>query len=758
MSSSNSADNISKWEERVCINSGRKFFKPKVSGSITPAVGMFFKSFDEAFAFYQRYALAAGFSARKNTSWKNGDGLVRIRYIVCSKEGFHVSKEIDSGSVENSKKIVRRNRGSKRVGCNAHVKLILENNNMYKIYYFEEEHNHIFVEDEDIHFLPAARSIDYVKESFISGLSAINIGPVKAFNIMKTMYGGFGEVGASKVDCKNYRRDLNLYIGEYDAEMVVRRLIRKKECCPGFTCDYVIGEDRRLKGLFWADEQSKKNYTVFGDIFGFDATYKSNKYDLVFVPFTGIDNHYRNVTFGGALLGSETADSYRWLLRCFVNAFGSEPKVVVTDQDAAMKRAIKDVLSRSRHRLCMWHIWEKLKTKVGPVLSANTDFNTRMTHVVWNDTISPEDFETEWHSIMSTFGLENHEWLKDMYDLRFDWIPAYYHGEDLAGLMRTTSRCESENYFFGQICNPRCTLVEFFTHFETAMDIQRHEHRRNDHDTRYIESKPWSDFVLEKQASEIYTKTIFKDIQIEIDAAITKCMSKSLDIVGDVQYFEIKDFRQPCTSFLKVQYSKQEDGLTISCSCKRFEQFGILCRHIFYVLRYDDINEFPRRYVHRRWMRDVVSVGSNHSNIRFDEIGRNSEIDKVYREIVVANEYVVNRLVGDIDELCRYRDHIKSYIDKADEVMVAAPPPSRKERFAEIGGNIEKSDSIIRVPIKTRTKGCGVQKRIKSNREIAIQKSSKIQKSCRVCGEKGHNSRTCKDKVSSNAIGSSNAM
>ncbi|XP_021997038.1 protein FAR1-RELATED SEQUENCE 5-like [Helianthus annuus] len=652
-------DNISKWEERVCINSGRKFYKPKVSGSLTPAVGMLFKSFDEAFAFYQRYALAAGFSARKNTSWKNVGGLVKIRYIVCSKEGFHVSKAIDSGSVENSKKIVRRNRGSKRVGCNAHVKLILEDNNMFKLYFFEEEYNHIFVEDEDIHFLPAARSIDYVKESFISGLSAINIGPVKAFNIMKTIYGGFGEVGASKVDCKNYRRDLNLYIGEYDAEMVVRRLIRKKECCPGFTYDYVIG--------------IKKNYTVFGDIFGFDATYKSNKYDLVFVPFTGIDNHFRNVTFGGALLGSETADSYRWLLRCFVNAFGSEPKVVVTDQDAAMKRAIKDVLPRSRHRLCMWHIWEKLKTKVGPVLSANTDFNTRMTRVVWNDTIIPEDFETEWHSIMSTFGLENHEWLKDMYDLRFDWIPAYYHGEDLAGLMRTTSRCESENYFFGQICNPRCTLVEFFTHFETAMDIQRHKHRRNDHDTRYIECKPWSDFVLEKQASEIYTQTIFKDIQIEINAAITKCMSKSVDTVGDFQYFEIKDFRQPCTSFFKVQYSKEEDGLSINCSCKGFEQFGIV-----------------------------------------------SEIDKVYREIVLANEYVVNKLVGDLDELCHYRDHIKSYIDKADEVMVVAPPPTRKERFADIGGNIEKSDSMIRVPIKTRTKGCGVQKRIKSNREIAI--------------------------------------
>ena len=133
--------------------------------------------------------------------------------------------------------------------------------------------------------------------------------------------------------------------------------------------------------------------------------------------------------------------------------------------------------------------------QVGPVLSSNVDFNTRMTHVVWNDNIIPEDFESEWHSIMSTFGLENHEWLKTMYDLRFDWIPSYYRGENLAGLMRTTSRCESENYFFGQFCNPRCTLVEFFTHFETAMEFQRHEHSRNDHDTRYINSKLWSDFV-----------------------------------------------------------------------------------------------------------------------------------------------------------------------------------------------------------------------------------------------------------------------
>jgi hypothetical protein len=88
------------------------------------------------------------------------------------------------------------------------------------------------------------------------------------------------------------------------------------------------------------------------------------RYDMVFVPFTGIDNHNRNITLGAALLGSETADSYRWLLRKYVEAFGFAPKVIVTDQDPAMKRAILDVLPNSRHRLCMWHIWEKVNSKV----------------------------------------------------------------------------------------------------------------------------------------------------------------------------------------------------------------------------------------------------------------------------------------------------------------------------------------------------------------------------------------------------------
>lgn len=85
---------------------------------------------------------------------------------------------------------------------------------------------------------------------------------------------------------------------------------------------------------------------------------------MVFVPFTAIDNHCRNVTVGAGLLSNESIESYTWLLKTFIDSFGIAPKVVVTDQDPAMKQAIALVFPNTRHRLCMWHIMKKLADKV----------------------------------------------------------------------------------------------------------------------------------------------------------------------------------------------------------------------------------------------------------------------------------------------------------------------------------------------------------------------------------------------------------
>ena len=85
---------------------------------------------------------------------------------------------------------------------------------------------------------------------------------------------------------------------------------------------------------------------------------------MVFVPLTEIDNHKRCITFGTGLLARETKEYYIWLLKQFLNAFGKQPSIVVTDQDAAMGAAVATVFTESTHLLCMWHIGKKFTDKV----------------------------------------------------------------------------------------------------------------------------------------------------------------------------------------------------------------------------------------------------------------------------------------------------------------------------------------------------------------------------------------------------------
>ncbi|XP_024971930.1 uncharacterized protein LOC112510813 [Cynara cardunculus var. scolymus] len=50
-----------------------------------------------------------------------------------------------------------------------------------------------------------------------------------------------------------------------------------------------------LHTSFWVDEVARFNYSEFGDVISFDATFRTNRHFMVFVPFTAVDNHNCNV-------------------------------------------------------------------------------------------------------------------------------------------------------------------------------------------------------------------------------------------------------------------------------------------------------------------------------------------------------------------------------------------------------------------------------------------------------------------------------
>jgi len=247
---------------------------------------------------------------------------------------------------------------------------------------------------------------------------------------------------------------------------------------------------------------------------------------MVFAPFTGVDNHKKSLTFGAGLVMKEDIAGYNWIFENFVKAMGHAPTIIVTDQDPAMKVSIKETLPNTRHRLCMWHIMEKVSVKVGAKKINSKDFRKRLGRLVWDDNQTIEEFETGWNNFMEEEDLKEkgRKWFKDMYNLRKYWIPVYFKDIVLGGLVRTTSISESQNSFFGTYINRDFSLVELIMHFESAMETQRHKQLRNDYDSNTRSHELTTRLAIEKHASEVYTLNVFSIIQEEIESACFFCI------------------------------------------------------------------------------------------------------------------------------------------------------------------------------------------------------------------------------------------
>ncbi|KAM2125263.1 hypothetical protein EV1_014854 [Malus domestica] len=86
-------------------------------------------------------------------------------------------------------------------------------------------------------------------------------------------------------------------------------------------------EEHKITQCFWADASSRQAYKLYGDVVIFDTTYNTN--------------------------------------REFLNAMpGDAPKMIITDQDPAMTKAIPYCFPNTFHRFCTWHILDKFSSKL----------------------------------------------------------------------------------------------------------------------------------------------------------------------------------------------------------------------------------------------------------------------------------------------------------------------------------------------------------------------------------------------------------
>jgi hypothetical protein len=274
---------------------------------------------------------------------------------------------------------------------------------------------------------------------------------------------------------------------------------------------------------------------------------------------------------------------------------GVAPHLITTDEDASMKAAIAEVLPNTTHRLCMWHIMDKVPEKVGPSIREDEDFWRRLNNCVWG-TENEDDFVSQWNSIMTDYGLMRNDWFSNRFDIRASWIPVYFLDIPLAAMLRTTSRSESANSFFSRFIHRKLTFIEFWLRFETALECQRQQELIADNKSLHNTPKLKTPWAIEKQCSVIYTHEIFLEIQEQIVVARDHCVIQGISECEDTKYFTISSHSGKVRV---VQMNKS--NMFGTCSCKLYESYGIPCRHIIQVLRAEKQNELPSIYIMKRW-------------------------------------------------------------------------------------------------------------------------------------------------------------
>ncbi|KAJ1699029.1 hypothetical protein LUZ63_007541 [Rhynchospora breviuscula] len=551
------------------------------------------------------------------------------------------------------------------------------------------------------------------------------------------MGGGPDHCGFTERDYRNYLAKLRR--GSFqkgDAEALMQFFREAKQNDPKFYYSYKFDSDNRLEIVFWADSTSQSWYEFFGDVVTFDATYIVNRFDLPVAPIVGVNHHGQSIIFGCAMMTHEDTDSYKWIIsNCLDCMGGKAPKTIITDQSAAMKKAIAETLPDTRHRHCIWHILDKLDARIGNKEEAGEDIR----RVIYESKTEAE-FESLWDSTISHHSLQDNEWLTSMFEVRNSWVPAYLNEHFWAG-MRSTQRSESINSFLDRYVNSKTTLRNFARCFNLALARLRKRESDEDYECLRGQSRLISKFnPIEQQFSEVYTNNMFIKFQNEIKALIDSRFTYC-ERLGNTKVYTIDDGDKE----FMVHFNYQDH--TYTCECHLFETNGLVCRHALLVYKQENVAHVPAKYILDRWSK---CFKRNYLNERAVAVSVR-ERRETHKNLQLLLYLVFQKL---LDYAVLDEDTQQSVVDGLNGLLISISKSKDRTESGQIGSVVttesgshthhddrnENEDNSVKDPVKRRKRGRNPVNRKKSilevKREQAKKKYTKKNKSSDLKSEK----------------------
>ncbi|XP_056685432.1 protein FAR1-RELATED SEQUENCE 5 [Spinacia oleracea] len=474
-----------------------------------PTEGMCFLTGQEFFDFCNMYAFKEGFEMfmKSNTLKQEYKAIGVNRKGVGELEPKPHMMEF----IRLKCKKGGTNVGSNVTGC----KMFIYGKNKddkFTILKCELKHNHALNPDCS-RMMVNYRNIDSTtfKRAMINDMGGVSI--TKNYGTQLIEKGGFDNIAFNQRDLRNAisveRRKSRFK--DSDAAGLDQYFKAQRELNSEFYCSIQKDDDGVFTNAFWSDARSRGTCKYFGDVITFDTTFSCNRFRMPFAPFIGVNHHGKSIIFAAALISHEDAPTFVWVFEELMKCMGKAPTGILTDQDRAIGKAIKQVFPGVPHRLCLWHMLQNATKALGSRkdwLKIDTLIRTAI-----HDLLDPDEFDEAWCHVMEEYGLTGPGWMKDAYELRCQWAPAYNRGKFWAG-MSSRQRSEGMNRFFKTHVNLECGLVLFIKNYEWCMRIKAEEEKQDNYDSidKIPRLEPGKSVLVEYVLVKSYTNEKFAEV------------------------------------------------------------------------------------------------------------------------------------------------------------------------------------------------------------------------------------------------------
>jgi zinc finger SWIM domain-containing protein 3 len=395
-----------------------------------------------------------------------------------------------------------------------------------------------------------------------------------------------------------------------------------------------VDENDLITNIFWADSKMVSDYAMFGDVICFDTTYTKLDDGRPFGLIIGVNNHKKTVVFGATLLYDETAKSFASFFKTFLKVMSDKHlRTILTDEDAAMAKAISEVLIYSIHRLCVWHMNQNACKHLGGVVKDYKKFNVDFQHCIYD--IEEEDgFISAWNGMLDKHGLRENEWLQRWFKKKEHWALVYGKNTFCAQIS-TTERSESMNNELKRYINVKYDMLTFFHHFEMLVADKRFEEVRRNFKAMQTSPKlnAEASYML-RQAVTTYTPAIFKLFQEQVLRTLNYDTFLCDESEAEEKVYIVK-FHGTQRDHV-VRFIPKEEK--VSCSCKNFKFAVILCSHCLKVLDINNIKHIPEENILKRWtidakVLDITSKHNQHEDPKARMSNRYKDLCKMFKQI-----------------------------------------------------------------------------------------------------------------------------